>query len=86
MREQNMMLEHKLKVQEDMLNSGFQRQAEEMKAEINHLKNMIETAKNDDTSWITRTLETIGSEITSVLFAPAKLISSALRGVGSLFK
>ncbi|XP_039694710.1 guanylate-binding protein 6-like [Pteropus medius] len=84
-REWNMMLDHKLKVQEDMLNSGFQRQAEELKAEINHLKNMIETAKNDNTSWITRTLETIGSEIISVLFTPANVIS-VVKGMGSLFK
>ncbi|XP_015992397.2 guanylate-binding protein 6 [Rousettus aegyptiacus] len=85
-REQNMMLEHKLKVQEDMINHGFQRKAEEMKAEINHLKNMIETTKNDDTLWIARILEKIGSEITSVLFPRAKLISSVVRGMNLLFK
>lgn len=57
-----------------------------MKAEINHLKNMIETTKNDDTPWIARILEKIGSEITSVLFPHAKLISSVVRGMDLLFK
>lgn len=57
-----------------------------MKAEINHLKNMIETTKNDDTPWIARILEKISSEITSVLFPPAKLISSVVRGMDLLFK
>lgn len=69
-----------------MINHGFQRKAEEMKAEINHLKNMIETTKNDDTLWIARILEKIGSEITSVLFPRAKLISSVVRGMNLLFK
>lgn len=68
-----------------MFNSGFQRKAEEMKAEINHLKNMIETTKNNDTPWIARILERIGSEITSVVFAPAKLVDGVLRGMASLF-
>ncbi|KAM5323992.1 guanylate-binding protein 6 isoform 1-T1 [Glossophaga mutica] len=83
-REQNMMLEHKLKIQEELLKDGFRKKSEEMNAEINHLKNMIDTTQND-TSWIGKAIATIGTEFGSLLLAPAKLISGVVRGIGSLF-
>ncbi|XP_025244161.1 guanylate-binding protein 6 [Theropithecus gelada] len=86
LREQNMMLEHKLKVQKDLLDEGFKKKSEEMNAEINQLKHVIDTTKNDDTPWIARTLDKLGDELTSILSAPAKLIGQVVKGVSSLFK
>lgn len=86
LREQNMILEHKLKVQRDLLNEGFRKKADEMNAEINGLKNMIDTSKNDDTPWVAKILDRFGNEVTSVLSAPAKLLGNLVKGVGSLFK
>uniref|UniRef100_F7BJL9 Guanylate binding protein family member 6 n=1 Tax=Equus caballus TaxID=9796 RepID=F7BJL9_HORSE len=62
LREQNMILEHKLKVQRDLLNEGFRKKADEMNAEINGLKNMIDTFKNDDTPWVAKILDRFGNE------------------------
>uniref|UniRef100_A0A8D1FDK6 GB1/RHD3-type G domain-containing protein n=1 Tax=Sus scrofa TaxID=9823 RepID=A0A8D1FDK6_PIG len=42
LREQDKMLEHKLKVQEALLKEGFKKKSQEMNAEIQHLRNMIE--------------------------------------------
>ncbi|XP_021522076.1 guanylate-binding protein 6 isoform X2 [Aotus nancymaae] len=86
LREQNMMLEHKLKVQKDLLDEGFRKKSEEMNVEISQLKHMIDTTKNDDTPWIARTLDKLGDELTSILSAPAKLIGQVVKGVSSLFK
>lgn len=57
-----------------------------MNAEINGLKNMIDTSKNDDTPWVAKILDRFGNEVTSVLSAPAKLLGNLVKGVGSLFK
>ncbi|XP_032970701.1 guanylate-binding protein 6-like isoform X1 [Rhinolophus ferrumequinum] len=85
-RERNMMLDHKLKVQEELLKDGFKKKSEEMNAEINHLKNIIDSTRNDDTPWLAKTLDKIGNELTSILCAPAKLVDTVVRGVSSLFK
>nr|KAF6378172.1 hypothetical protein mMyoMyo1_005531 [Myotis myotis] len=79
-REQNMILEHKLKVQEDLLREGFKKKSEEMNAEINHLRNMIDTAQNDNTSWIEKAID-----VFSILVGPGKLFR-IVQGIGSLFK
>ncbi|KAB1273467.1 Guanylate-binding protein 6 [Camelus dromedarius] len=86
LRQQNMMLEHKLKVQDSLLSEGFRKKSEEMNAEINHLKNMIDKSKNDDVSWIAVALNKFGSEISSLLSVPANLVGRIVRGVSSLFK
>ncbi|XP_064344740.1 guanylate-binding protein 6 isoform X2 [Camelus dromedarius] len=86
LRQQNMMLEHKLKVQDSLLSEGFIKKSEEMNAEINHLKNMIDKSKNDDVSWIAVALNKFGSEISSLLSVPANLVGRIVRGVSSLFK
>ncbi|XP_005863413.1 PREDICTED: guanylate-binding protein 6-like isoform X2 [Myotis brandtii] len=86
LREQNMMLEHKLKIQEDLLRDGFKKKSEEMNAEINHLRNTIDTTQNDNTPWIAKTIDRIGTELTSILCAPGKLIGNIVKGIGSLFK
>ncbi|XP_039077767.1 guanylate-binding protein 6-like [Hyaena hyaena] len=84
-KEQNMMLEHKLKVQEELLNEGFRKKSEEMDAEIKQLQHMIDT-KNNETSWFTQILDRFGSEIISVFTSPFKIVDSLVRGVSSLFK
>lgn len=71
-------------VQEELLKDGFKKKSEEMNAEINHLKNMIDATQND-TPWIGRFIDRIGTELGSILFAPAKLIGGVVRGIGSLF-
>ncbi|XP_069452979.1 guanylate-binding protein 6-like isoform X4 [Ovis canadensis] len=50
LREQTMMLEHKLKAQEALLKEGFRQKSENMSAEINHLRNMIDNT-NDGNLW-----------------------------------
>lgn len=57
-----------------------------MNAEINQLKHMIDTTKNDDTSWIAHTLDKLVNELPSILSGPAKLIGQVVKGVSSLFK
>ncbi|XP_008152924.1 guanylate-binding protein 6-like [Eptesicus fuscus] len=85
LREQNMMLEHKLKIQEDLLRDGFRKKAEEMNAEINHLRQTMDTTQNDNTPWIAKTIDRIGTELSSILCAPGKLIGNIVKGFGSLF-
>ncbi|XP_023613381.1 guanylate-binding protein 6 isoform X3 [Myotis lucifugus] len=79
-REQNMILEHKLKVQEDLLREGFKKKSEEMNAEINHLRNMIDTAQNDNTSWIEKAID-----VFSILVGPGKFFRF-VQGIGLLLK
>uniref|UniRef100_A0A8I3W127 GB1/RHD3-type G domain-containing protein n=1 Tax=Callithrix jacchus TaxID=9483 RepID=A0A8I3W127_CALJA len=67
LKEQNMMLEHKLQTQKNLLEEGFKKKSEEMNAEINQLKNKIDTAKTDNRSWIARTLDSLGSAIISAV-------------------
>ncbi|KAJ8793523.1 hypothetical protein J1605_019357 [Eschrichtius robustus] len=86
LREQNMMLEHKLKVQEALLKEGFRKKSEEVNAEINHLKNMIDNTKDDDTPWLALALDKFGREISSLLCTPGKLLGHIVSGVSSLFK
>ncbi|XP_014635659.1 PREDICTED: guanylate-binding protein 6-like [Ceratotherium simum simum] len=86
MRQYNMMLEHKLKVQRDLLNEGFRKKAEEMSAEIDCLKNVIDTAKSDNTAWIAAILGKFGNEIISLSSAPAKLLGNLLKVTSLLFK
>nr|XP_002751119.4 guanylate-binding protein 6 [Callithrix jacchus] len=87
LKEQNMMLEHKLQTQKNLLEEGFKKKSEEMNAEINQLKNKIDTAKTDNRSWIARTLDSLGSAIISaVVPADGKIFDLVVKGVGSLFK
>ncbi|XP_054577268.1 guanylate-binding protein 6-like isoform X2 [Eptesicus fuscus] len=80
-KEQNMMLEHKLKVQEDLLKEGFKKKSEEMNAEINHLKNVIDTTQKDTTHWIEKAIDVI-----SMLCVPGKPIHNIVRGIFSPMK
>ncbi|XP_034509733.1 guanylate-binding protein 6 [Ailuropoda melanoleuca] len=86
LKEQSMILEHKLKVQHDLLNEGFQKKSEEMNEEINQLKYRIEATKNNDTPWFAQVLERFGNEIVSIVTAPVKFVDYIARTVNSLFK
>ncbi|KAF5911145.1 hypothetical protein HPG69_001112 [Diceros bicornis minor] len=80
-----MMLEHTLKVQRDLLNEGFRKKAEEMSAEIDRLKNVIDTAKSDNTPWIAAILDKFGNKIISLSSARARLLGNLLKGISLLF-
>ncbi|XP_020945970.1 guanylate-binding protein 6 isoform X2 [Sus scrofa] len=86
LREQDKMLEHKLKVQEALLKEGFKKKSQEMNAEIQHLRNMIARNQDTETSWITTALHAFGREMASVLFSPSKLLDYIVKGVSSLYK
>lgn len=83
-KEQNMMLEHKLKVQRDLLNEGFRKKSEEMNEEIRQLKYRIETTENSPS--FLQVLERFGSEIVSIFTSPGRIIGTIIKGVSSLFK
>ncbi|XP_066228770.1 guanylate-binding protein 6-like [Saccopteryx leptura] len=86
LREQTKTLEHKLKTQEEFLNNGFKKKADEMKAEINHLRSMIENTKKSKTPFKSQTLDTFADQATAVLSIPANLIGMGLKALSSLFK
>lgn len=79
-----MMLEHKLKVQRDLLNEGFRKKSEEMNEEIRQLKYRIETTENSPS--FLQVLERFGSEIVSIFTSPGRIIGTIIKGVSSLFK
>nr|KAF6444214.1 hypothetical protein HJG59_008523 [Molossus molossus] len=74
-----------VKVQEDMIKDGFMKKAEEMNDEINYLKKVISATQKDNSPWIARAIDRVGTEITSILSAPAKLIGNIVSAFGSLF-
>ncbi|EPQ20810.1 Guanylate-binding protein 6, partial [Myotis brandtii] len=86
LREQTRILEQKLKIQEELLNEGFRKKSDEMEAEINRLKNLIESTKKDKTPWIARALDTLADGLTATLAIPGKLIGKGLNALSSLFK
>lgn len=86
LREQTRILEHKMKIQEDFLNEGFQKKSEEIEAEINCLRNMIENTEKEQGPWISRALKTFAAGASAVLSVPAKLVGKGLRALGPLFK
>ncbi|XP_005863426.2 PREDICTED: guanylate-binding protein 6-like [Myotis brandtii] len=73
-------------IQEELLNEGFRKKSDEMEAEINRLKNLIESTKKDKTPWIARALDTLADGLTATLAIPGKLIGKGLNALSSLFK
>lgn len=57
-----------------------------MEAEINRLRNLIESTKKDKTPWIARAVDTLADEISTVLTFPGKLVGKGLKALSSLFK
>ncbi|XP_003418519.1 guanylate-binding protein 6 [Loxodonta africana] len=85
-REMQRIMEHKLKVREDLLNEGFRKKSEEMDAEINYLKNIVYKNTKNNAPLIAQALDKFAVEITSILSAPAKLLGQVVKGLSSLFK
>ncbi|XP_022352643.1 guanylate-binding protein 6-like [Enhydra lutris kenyoni] len=85
-KEQNMILEHKLKVQRDLLNEGFRKKSEEMNEEIKQLKSRVEATKNNDSPWFSQVLEKFGNEIVSIFTSPVRMLDNIVHGVTSLLK
>ncbi|XP_058159194.1 guanylate-binding protein 6-like isoform X2 [Dasypus novemcinctus] len=86
LRELERMLEHKLKVQEDLLKEGFRKKSEEMQAQTNYLQNVIDSAKNESIPLIVQFLERIGSQLGSILNVPGGVMTRILKGITSFFK
>uniref|UniRef100_A0A8B7U070 Guanylate-binding protein 4-like n=1 Tax=Castor canadensis TaxID=51338 RepID=A0A8B7U070_CASCN len=67
LREQERMLQHKLKVQEELLIDGFKQKSEELNKEINQLQEEIEISKNKSPSIFSQFLDTLGTVFIAVL-------------------
>ncbi|XP_037380350.1 guanylate-binding protein 6-like [Talpa occidentalis] len=79
-----MILEHKLKMQEDMLTEGFKKKSEEMNAEIIHLRKEIEKNKEEkDSSWISRAFDILDNPQSAARVA--KVMDLGLMVLGNLF-
>ncbi|MBZ3876887.1 Guanylate-binding protein 6 [Sciurus carolinensis] len=74
LKNQNIMLEHHLKIQKDLLEEGFRKKSEEMNAMINNLQSRIEATENDDSPSIAGALDTFADGLTTIFSAPAKLL------------
>ncbi|XP_054547451.1 guanylate-binding protein 6-like isoform X2 [Talpa occidentalis] len=83
-KEQNMMLEHKLKIQEELYKEGQKNKSAQMNAEINQLKEKIDMNRNDETSWMSKVLELFTREIVSVV--SKKCADFLVTGVKNLLK
>ncbi|XP_008849856.1 guanylate-binding protein 4 [Nannospalax galili] len=79
LREQEKMLEHKLKVQEDLLNEGFKRKYEAMDEEISQLQKKIEENKEQKSSLGAQLFDGIGNVLLSVLPGPGKLVGLGMK-------
>uniref|UniRef100_A0A8C5KVH0 Guanylate binding protein 7 n=1 Tax=Jaculus jaculus TaxID=51337 RepID=A0A8C5KVH0_JACJA len=79
LREQERRLEHKLKVQESLLNEGFKRKSEAMSAEIHQLQKVIETKKNQASSLGAQVFDGIGDVLFTVLPGVGKLVGLGMK-------
>ncbi|XP_045705500.1 guanylate-binding protein 6-like [Phyllostomus hastatus] len=86
LRVQTEILEHKMRMQENLLNEGFKKKSDEMEAEINHLRNTIDSTRKDETPWISQALDKLADEATAILSFPGKLAGKGLKALSSLFK
>ncbi|XP_047382634.1 guanylate-binding protein 6-like [Sciurus carolinensis] len=86
LKNQNIMLEHHLKIQKDLLEEGFRKKSEEMNAMINNLQSRIEATENDDSPSIAGALDTFADGLTTIFSAPAKLLGYAVKGFSWLFR
>ncbi|XP_012371138.1 guanylate-binding protein 6-like [Octodon degus] len=88
LKEQKMMLEQQMKIQMEYLKEGFKKKSEEMNDVVKSMNNRLQAVEQDNDSFITRALKSVGEGIAAILdpFVPGKLIGKALKGIGSLFK
>ncbi|XP_051054134.1 guanylate-binding protein 6-like [Phodopus roborovskii] len=79
--DQKMMLEKQLQVQKALLAEGYKKKSEEMNAEINNLKNKIESIRKENSSFLEQTLNAFAA----VLCAPIVLAVEVVKGIAALF-
>ncbi|XP_036057039.1 guanylate-binding protein 6-like [Onychomys torridus] len=75
------MLEKQLQAQKALLAEGYKKKSEEMNAEINNLKNKLESIKKESTSFLEQTLNAFAT----VLCAPVVLAVEVVKGIAALF-
>nr|XP_042113693.1 guanylate-binding protein 6 isoform X2 [Peromyscus maniculatus bairdii] len=75
------MLEKQLQAQKALLAEGYKKKSEEMNAEINNLKNKLESIKKESTSFLEQTLNAFAT----VLCAPIVLAVEVVKGIAALF-
>ncbi|XP_004752694.1 guanylate-binding protein 6-like isoform X1 [Mustela putorius furo] len=85
-KEQNAILEHNLKVQQDLLNEGFREKSERMEAEIKKLKSRLAATKSNTPSWVTQAVEGLGHDFIKIVTAPVRFVDHLVTGILSLFK
>ncbi|XP_072505125.1 guanylate-binding protein 6-like [Notamacropus eugenii] len=73
LREQEMILDHKLKEQQKLIEEGFHKKAEEMKRQTENLQTGIKHAKSRNSSWWTSILNAISVRFMSLLSGAGKL-------------
>ncbi|XP_036046581.1 guanylate-binding protein 4-like [Onychomys torridus] len=79
LREQEEMLAHKLKIQEDMLNEGFKRKCEAMDSEISQLQKEIQKNTNQNSSLDAKLREGFGNVLLEVLPGAGKVLSLGMK-------
>ncbi|XP_027693878.1 guanylate-binding protein 6-like [Vombatus ursinus] len=84
LREQEMILDHKLKEQKKLMEEGFNEKAEEMKKEMEDLQTKIKDDKSDKSSWWSPVLDTVGTALMVMLPGAGKLIGLGVKALGHL--
>ncbi|XP_045870045.1 guanylate-binding protein 6-like [Meles meles] len=85
-KEHNMILEHKLKVQKDLLDEGFRMKSERMDAEIKKLKSRFDATESNTTSWFIQAVEGLSRDIIKIVTGPVRFVDNIVTGLASLFK
>ncbi|XP_044528174.1 guanylate-binding protein 7-like [Gracilinanus agilis] len=81
MRENERILNIKLKEQEKLLVDGFQKEAEKMAKEINDLQEKIKSAESDETPGIAKALDCLGTGMIFVLPGTGKLVGFGVKAM-----
>lgn len=85
LREQEKMLEHKLKIQEELLIEGFRKKSDMLKNEISQLREEMERTRKKP-SLFAHVLDTVGNAFIMILPGAGKLCGAGLKVLGSLVK
>ncbi|XP_027693980.1 guanylate-binding protein 6-like [Vombatus ursinus] len=81
LREQEMILEHKIKEQKKLMEEGFHKKAEEMEREIENLQTNIKSAESTNFSWWTSILDAISTRMMALLPGARKLFRGGKKAV-----